>query len=38
VTGLAVRVAEVLAAFCVAGACELSRRERRPVRVAEVGS
>jgi myo-inositol 2-dehydrogenase/D-chiro-inositol 1-dehydrogenase len=30
-------VADALAAFCVAEACELSRRERRPVQVAEVG-
>jgi myo-inositol 2-dehydrogenase / D-chiro-inositol 1-dehydrogenase len=29
-------VADALAAFCVAEACELSRRQRRPVRVAEV--
>ena len=29
-------VADALAAFCVAEACELSRREHRPVRLAEV--
>jgi hypothetical protein len=40
VTGLAARarVVEALAAFCVAEAGGLSRRERRPVRLAEVGS